>query len=84
MKDEKSKEEKLEKNKNENQEISRSKTMNSPKKPDKKSSIYFSLSPEYKFMDQKYFPTKEKFFGVKTSPEKINFFHIVLHPIKLF
>ena len=72
MKDEKSKEEKLEKNKNENQEISRSKTMNSPKKPDKKSSIYFSLSPEYKFMDQKYFPTKEKFFGVKTSPEKIN------------
>ena len=23
-------------------------------------------------MDQKYFPTKEKFFGVKTSPEKIN------------
>ena len=37
MKDEKSKEEKLEKNKNENQEISRSKTMNSPKKPDKKS-----------------------------------------------
>ena len=48
---------------NENQETTNKNTINTQKKLDKK----FSLSPEYKSMNQKYFPSKENFFGTKTS-----------------
>ena len=51
----------------ENQESSQKNATNNPKKFDKK----FSLSPEYKFMNQKFFPSKENFFGTKTL-EKTN------------
>ena len=46
----------------ENQEPAQKNATNNPKKFDKK----FSLSPEYKFMNQKFFPSKENFFGTKT------------------
>ena len=53
--------------KEETKEPEKKDTTNTQKKLDKK----FSLSPEYKSMNQKYFPSKENFFGTKTS-EKTN------------
>ena len=50
-----------------NKEPEKKDVTNTQKKLDKK----FSLSPEYKSMNQKYFPSKENFFGTKTS-EKAN------------
>ena len=56
----------------ENKENSDKNPINSPKKSEKRSSENFRLSPDNKLMNQKFFPSKEDFFGFKTSPEKIN------------
>ena len=45
---------------------------NSPKKEDKKNNDKALFSPDNKSMNQKYFPLKESYFGMKMSPEKIN------------
>ena len=49
--------------KEENKEPEKKDPINTQKKFDKK----FSLSPEYKLMNQKYFPSKENFFGTKAA-----------------
>ena len=70
MKDNAKNEKELEKKSNEIKENPKINLVNSPKKLDKKNSKDSLTSPEEKSMNQKYFPSKENFFGVKMSPEK--------------
>ena len=70
MKDNAKNEKELEKKSNEIKESPKINLVNSPKKLDKKNSKDSLSSPEEKSMNQKYFPSKENFFGVKMSPEK--------------
>ena len=52
----------------------------SPKKDDKINNDKNLFSPDNKSMNQKYFPSKENYFGIKMSPEKLNFNSQSPHP----
>ena len=80
MKDNAKNEKELEKKSNEIKESPKINLVNSPKKLDKKNSKDSLSSPEEKSMNQKYFPSKENFFGVKMSPEKNNLNSYSPHP----
>jgi len=80
MKDNAKNEKELEKKSNEIKESPKINLLNSPKKLDKKNSKDSLSSPEEKSMNQKYFPSKENFFGVKMSPEKNNLNSYSPHP----
>lgn len=68
MDDEMPKEKKLDSKINNNEEIKK-KNKNSPKKSEKTDQDNSLSSPS---MNQKYFPSKENYFGIKMSPEKIH------------
>ena len=80
MKDNAKNEKELEKKSNEIKESPKINLVNSPKKLDKKNSKDSLSSPEEKSMNQKYFPSKENFFGVKMSPEQKNLNSYSPHP----
>ena len=80
MKDNAKNEKELEKKSNEIKESPKINLVNSPKNLDKKNSKDSLSSPEEKSMNQKYFPSKENFFGVKMSPEKNNLNSYSPHP----
>ena len=80
MKDNPKNEKQLDQKSNENKDNPKKNSVKSPKKLDKKNSKDSLSSPEEKSMNQKYFPSKEDFFGVKMSPEKKNLSSYSPHP----